>query len=132
MLARRYRLEDVHHYDPPMGFIDDPAEVTRAARFLRDTRARYSFLAVGSPQQEMLAHTVARMGGGAGLGFCIGASLDFLTGSQDRAPRVLQQLSLEWLYRLCRHPRRMWRRYLVDGPAIFQIARQWRRDRAPG
>lgn len=129
-LARRHRLEDVHHYDPPMGFIEDPAQVAKAVRFLLDAGARYSFLAIGSPQQEILAHKVARAGGGVGIGFCVGASLDFLTGAQERAPEFMQRLSLEWLHRLCSNPRRMWRRYLVDGPRIFRIAREWKHERA--
>ncbi|VXC98717.1 WecB/TagA/CpsF family glycosyltransferase [Sphingomonas sp. AX6] len=126
-LADRYGLRAVAHYEPPMRFIDDPAAVECAARFAIDARARYHFFALGSPQQEMLAYRIARMGGATGIGFCVGASLDFLTGAQNRAPESMQHLSMEWLYRLGSDPRRLWRRYLVDGPEIFGIARDWRR-----
>jgi len=129
-LIDRYGLRDVRHYDPPMGFIHDPVEVAKAIRFLIEARARYSFLAVGSPQQEILAYRMVRATGGTGIGFCVGASLDFLTGVQDRAPPLMQRMSLEWLYRLGSNPRRMWRRYLIEGPEIFQIERSWRRGRA--
>jgi exopolysaccharide biosynthesis WecB/TagA/CpsF family protein len=128
-LARRYGLRDVRHYDPPMGFIHDPVEVAKTVRFLVASRARYSFLAVGSPQQEILAYRASRAGGATGIGFCVGASLDFLTGVQDRAPEMMQRMSLEWLYRLSSNPRRFWRRYLIEGPEIFQIARSWSRAR---
>ena len=128
-LARRYGLQDVRHYDPPMGFIDDPVEVAKTVRFLVASSARYSFLAVGSPQQEILAYRVSRAGGATGIGFCVGASLDFLTGVQDRAPEMMQRMSLEWLYRLSSNPRRFWRRYLIEGPEIFQIVRSWSRAR---
>ena len=129
-LRRTYGLTHVTHYDPPMGFIHDAGEVRRAAQFLVSPRARYSFLAVGSPQQEVLAYHVTRIGGAIGVGFCIGASLDFLTHRQIRAPRLIQRLSLEWLFRLVGNPLRMWRRYLVDGPLIFAIYHSWQQRRA--
>ena len=44
------------------------------------------------------------------------------------AAGVVQSLALEWLYRLAQEPRRMWRRYLVDGPQIFTIFQHWRRS----
>lgn len=128
-LARRHGLRDVRHHNPPMGFIHNDVEVARAIHFLTHARARYSFLAVGSPQQEILAYRVLRAGGATGIGFCVGASLDFLTGVQDRAPALMQRMALEWLYRLGSNPRRFWRRYLVEGPEIFQIARAWHRGR---
>ncbi len=127
----RYGFTDVVHYDPPMGFVRDPAEVARAAEFLIRARARYSFLAVGSPQQEIIAQRVARSGRAVGVGLCIGASLDFLIGRQTRAPRLMQTMGLEWLFRLLSSPRRMWRRYLVEGPAIFALFTSWRRARSP-
>lgn len=129
-LTERYGLRNVRHYNPPMGFIHDPVEVTKAVRFLVDSGARYHFLAVGSPQQEILAYRVWRAGRATGVGLCVGASLDFLTGVQERAPLVMQRLGLEWLFRLGANPRRMWKRYLVDGPLIFPIEQRWRRDHA--
>jgi exopolysaccharide biosynthesis WecB/TagA/CpsF family protein len=124
-----YGFRDIVHYDPPMGFVRDPAEVARAAEFLIEARARYSFLAVGSPQQETVARHVERSGRAVGTGLCIGASLDFLVGRQTRAPRLMQRMGMEWLFRLLSSPRRMWRRYLVDGPAIFALFTAWRRAR---
>lgn len=125
-LAKRYGLTDVQHYNPPMGFINQAFEVAKAAAFLKRARARYNFIALGSPQQEMLAYKVARAGGATGIGLCVGASLDFLTGKEERAPLIMQQMCLEWLFRLSSNPRRMWRRYLIDGPGIFPIERRWR------
>jgi exopolysaccharide biosynthesis WecB/TagA/CpsF family protein len=61
-----------------------------------------------------------------GLALCVGAALDFITGTQKRAPRFARRLGLEWAHRLLTNPRRMWRRYLVEGPAIFLLAYRWR------
>lgn len=126
-LRARYGFTHLLHYNPPMGFIRDPAERARAADFVVAAQARYTFLAVGSPQQELLAHDVKQIGQGRGIGICVGASLEFLVGTEKRAPRIVQQMALEWLYRLVLNPRRLWRRYLVDGPLIFSVFWQWRR-----
>lgn len=129
-LRQRFGLSQLIHHDPPMGFIHDAHATKNAIRFAIVARARYVFIAVGSPQQEMLAYRISRTGQAVGVGLCIGASLQFLTEEQARAPRILQRLCLEWLFRLTRDPRRLWRRYLVDGPLIFRIFRQWQRRRA--
>ena len=53
-----------------------------------------------------------------------GASADFLAGRVERAPRWMQDNGLEWAYRLRQEPRRLARRYLVEGPpALTRIAR---------
>jgi UDP-N-acetyl-D-mannosaminuronic acid transferase (WecB/TagA/CpsF family) len=46
----------------------------------------------------------------------VGASLNFITGAEKRAPEWMQRSALEWLYRLAQNPRRMSGRYLVRGP----------------
>lgn len=56
-----------------------------------------------------------------GLTLCCGASINFLTGVERRAPQWMQRLSLEWLYRLLQNPRRLARRYLVRGPQIVRL-----------
>jgi len=127
-LCHRYGLNNVQHFNPPMGFIHDAHQRSCAINFLVQARARYTVLAVGSPQQEILAWKVHMSGAATGIGLCVGASLDFLCSEKTRAPRMFQQLSLEWLYRLAQEPRRMWRRYLVDGPQIFAIFQHWRRS----
>lgn len=43
----------------------------------------------------------------------VGLAVDILAGTKTRAPKALRVLGLEWLYRLCQEPRRLWRRYLV-------------------
>lgn len=59
----------------------------------------------------------------------IGAVFDFYAGTVKRAPLWWQEHSLEWLYRLIKEPRRMWRRYII-GNALFlyNIYKEWIRD----
>lgn len=74
---------------------------------------------VSFPKQELFAHALRAAGRRTGVALCVGASIDFLTGRQQRAPRLFQRLSLEWLHRLLSQPRRMFRRYVIEGPAIL-------------
>lgn len=114
---------------PPMGLRDDPPARSAAANFAVGSAARFILIAVGSPQQELIAAEIREMRHSRGTGLCVGASIDFLIGRQLRAPRWMQRMALEWLYRLLSNPRRLWRRYLVDGPRIFLLA--WRFRRRP-
>ena len=49
----------------------------------------------------------------------IGAVFDFYAGTVKRAPKWMQNHSLEWLYRLVKQPRRMWKRYIVGNVLFF-------------
>jgi len=51
----------------------------------------------------------------------VGAAFDFHTGTVKRAPRWMQVIMLEWLYRLLKEPRRLWRRYLVLAPRFVYL-----------
>jgi exopolysaccharide biosynthesis WecB/TagA/CpsF family protein len=102
-----------------MGFEHDPQSFAAAVAFVRDHPARFVFLAVGSPRQERLAAAIAATGDATGTGLCIGASLEFLAGARRRAPRFMQRIGMEWLFRLASDPRRLLRRYLIDSPRII-------------
>lgn len=110
---------------PPMGLRRNPAALDAAARFAAEAGARFTFLAVGSPQQELVATRISTIEGAVGTGLCVGAAVDFVLGFDKRAPRLVQRLHLEWLHRLLSNPSKMWRRYLVDGPRIFRMASAW-------
>ena len=95
-----------------------------------------ALICLGSPKQEAFAADLAAVRAAPGVALCVGASIDFLTGAQARAPLWMQRLALEWLFRLASNPRRLWRRYLIDNPKFFAIvAREYVRHRsgsAPG
>ena len=126
-LGRRYGLKNLRHHNPPMGFINDPTAVETCLEFIEAGGPfRFCFLAVGSPQQETIAQALKARGVARGLALCIGASLNFITGHEKRAPVWMQKMALEWLYRLMQNPRRLARRYLVRGPRIFGLLRRSR------
>jgi N-acetylglucosaminyldiphosphoundecaprenol N-acetyl-beta-D-mannosaminyltransferase len=120
-LVARTGIAPPAHYDPPMGFDQDPAEMQRVVRFVLDHPARFVFLAVGSPRQERLAAAIAATGNAHGTGLCIGASLEFLAGAVPRAPLFMQRWGIEWMHRMLTDPRRLAKRYLFDNPPIFRL-----------
>jgi N-acetylglucosaminyldiphosphoundecaprenol N-acetyl-beta-D-mannosaminyltransferase len=123
-LMQRYGLRGLAHHNPPMGFIHDPVAVQACLTFIEaHSPFRFCLLAVGSPQQETLAQLLKSRGVARGLALCIGASINFLTGEERRAPRWMQRSGMEWSYRLMQAPTRMASRYLVRGPRVFGLLR---------
>lgn len=122
-----YGLANVHHHNPPMGFAHNPEAIEECVQFIESRSPfRFCFLAVGSPQQEALAALLQARGIARGLALCVGASLNFITGNEKRAPQWMQQMTLEWLYRLVQDPRRLAARYLVRSPRFFGYLRRSR------
>ena len=108
--ARHPGLRVVRRIAPPFGFDPEGAEAGRIGADLAESGAGLCFLALGAPRQERLA---ARLQGEVpGCGFVsIGAGLDFIAGSQARAPAWVRRLALEWVWRLLGDPRRLAARY---------------------
>jgi N-acetylglucosaminyldiphosphoundecaprenol N-acetyl-beta-D-mannosaminyltransferase len=99
---------------PPMGFDDDAEAIERIAAMLRDTRPDIVYVALGFPKQErLIAFLRASLPEAWFLG--VGYSLTFIADSGARAPDWMMGLGLEWAYRLRKEPRRLARRYLMEG-----------------
>jgi exopolysaccharide biosynthesis WecB/TagA/CpsF family protein len=131
-LARRYGLQNLAHFEPPMSFIRDPAAVEDCLQFIESRSPfRFCLIALGSPQQEIIAQALQTRGRARGLALCIGAAVNFLTGVERRAPRWVRRLGAEWLYRLAHDPRRLASRYLVRGPRVFSMLRRAAIDLRP-
>lgn len=110
-LRASYPDVDFRALVPPMGVLDDAQAMQECVDFVVQAQARFVFLAIGSPQSDILAHRLARHPHARGIGLCVGASLEFLVGTKRRAPRWMRSLGLEWLHRMLSDPRRLWRRY---------------------
>ena len=124
-VKHKYGLHKINHYEPPFGLRHKPDEVAKTARYIAANPARYVFICVGSPQLEMIAKACLDRGDCVGLGLCVGASLDFLSGRTKRAPKWMQKIRMEWLFRLASEPKRLWKRYLIEGPKIFWLWTKW-------
>ena len=119
-LKDKYSISDIYHYDLAFGFENDEEEIKKCISYCKSLPKCIYFISVGSPRQEILANRLKKQGVG-GVFLCVGASVLFLTGKEKRAPLFIQTLNLEWLFRLAQSPRRLYKRYLIDGPYIFKL-----------
>lgn len=103
---------------PPYGFERDEAAMGRIEDELSAHRPHVVFVGLGFPKQELLIRRLRLVHPQAWYVSC-GISFSFVAGEITRAPRVLQVLGLEWLHRLAQEPRRLYRRYLIQGPAFL-------------
>lgn len=129
-IQRLYPQHSWTFHQPPMGVRRSPAVRLQIAAFVENADADIFFFAIGAPQSEICCYEIAKRDRAHGVALCIGASLEFLTGAKKRAPLWMQRSSLEWLHRLASEPKRLGRRYLVEGPPIFLIWRRWDRLKA--
>lgn len=85
---------------------------------IRDSKTDVLIVGMGNPIQERwLAQHLAATGAKLGVG--VGAFIDFSAGVFPRAPLWMQKMKVEWLYRLSREPKRLWKRYLLGGPVFL-------------
>jgi N-acetylglucosaminyldiphosphoundecaprenol N-acetyl-beta-D-mannosaminyltransferase len=128
-LSRRWPgLRVAYRWSPPYRALTAEEEA-RVAEDLGRSGARVLFVGLGTPKQErwMADHRDLPM-----VMIGVGAAFDFLSGRKRQAPRALQGLGLEWLYRMAHEPRRLWRRYLYRNPRFVALfAAQLLRERRP-
>lgn len=116
-VAERYSsVEIAGLWAPPRSTIDDPEASAALAGEIADADVDLLVVGLGKPRQELwLLRHGAKTGARAAVAF--GAAADFLAGTAIRAPERLRRSGLEWLHRLAHEPRRLARRYLLQGPA---------------
>lgn len=96
---------------PPMEFDAQGAAAEVLLKQAAQSGAGMAFLALGAPKQELLAARARNVTPKMAM-VSIGAGLDFLAGTQHRAPKLLRMLALEWVWRLMQNPTRLTGRYL--------------------
>jgi N-acetylglucosaminyldiphosphoundecaprenol N-acetyl-beta-D-mannosaminyltransferase len=111
-----------------------PGEAEEIAGRIRDSGARLVLVGLGCPRQEDFAFAM-RPRLNLPL-MAVGAAFDYHAGELRLPPEWMQRAGLEWLWRLCLEPRRLWRRYLILNPAYLgrlaaQKTRLWRAIPAP-
>ena len=122
-LTRRFPgLRMAGCYSPPYAGVLDMDHAGILAR-LEAAKPDLLLIAFGAPKQEKFAnmhvhhwHVPVSIG--------IGGSLDFLAGAQKRAPKIVQQLAMEWFWRMLSDPPRLFRRYVGNLTLFFQAMLQ--------
>ncbi|KQI73343.1 glycosyl transferase [Loktanella sp. 5RATIMAR09] len=110
LMSRHPGLDVALCMSPPMGFDPSGSLADSYITQLADAKIGLCFLALGAPKQELFAaHAVSKTDT---VGFVsIGAGLDFIAGTQKRAPKLIRLIAAEWLWRLLTNPRRLGLRY---------------------
>ena len=110
-------LKIIGTYSPPLGFENNIPEIIKITEMIKRENPDILFLGLGFPKEEEflrkykdIIQVPVSMG--------IGATFDFITGKQKRAPLWMQNCGFEWLHRLSHDPKRLWKRYLI-GNTIF-------------
>lgn len=116
-------------YSPPLYFERDVNENKAVIDRLRESAPDVCFVALGSPRQEIWMRHHSRLSG-VPVMIGVGAGLDFVAGRVRRAPAWMQRAGMEWVWRLCLEPRRLWRRYLIEDSLFFKLV--WREFRKSG
>lgn len=109
----------VDTYSPPFGFEKDPKECQHIVELLRKTSANVVLVGLGNPKQTKWIYNYKDQLPNIDLFMALGATIDFEAGNIKRAPKIFQKLALEWLYRFCMEPKRLFHRYFVDDMKFF-------------
>lgn len=120
-LVRQYPDVSFRWHVPPMGLLGNPDALQAAAKFIVDHPARFVFVAVGSPQSELIVVRAQESGQARGTALCVGASLEFITGDRSRAPAWMTRSGIEWTHRIATEPRRLWKRYVFSVPPLIKL-----------
>lgn len=110
LVARHPGLQVVLCRAPAMGFDPQGTSAEKDIAAIGSSGARLCFLALGAPKQEVFAARAHAALPGVGF-VSIGAGLDFIAGTQRRAPPWVQAIAAEWVWRLLSDPRRLAARY---------------------
>ncbi|HVW19534.1 MAG TPA: WecB/TagA/CpsF family glycosyltransferase [Solirubrobacteraceae bacterium] len=128
-LRRRFPgLDVVGGYSPPFRPLTDEEEA-RVIAEIDGSGAQVVWVGTGQPKQERwMARMRDRLDAPVLVG--VGAAFDFHAGLVAQAPPWMQRIGLEWLFRLSREPRRLWRRYARYNPLfVWGFARQYAASR---
>jgi N-acetylglucosaminyldiphosphoundecaprenol N-acetyl-beta-D-mannosaminyltransferase len=119
-------IQIVGTYEPPWRPLN-PEEETALVEQVKQARPDIFWVGLSTPKQEkFMAEYLPKLETTLMVG--VGAAFDIHSGRLKQAPGWMQRSGLEWFYRLCQEPRRLWKRYLTNNPrflfrAICQLLR---------
>lgn len=117
LIARFPGLKIVGVFSPPFRAMSDEEE-RELHKLIERLSPDIIWVGLSTPKQERwMAEHIGKLNTKVMIG--VGAAFDFHAGLVRQAPRWIQQLGLEWFFRLCVEPRRLWRRYLKNNPRFI-------------
>lgn len=128
-LTEKYKgLNICGTYSPKFGFENDPEEIDKIIKIVNKNKPHILAVGLGAPKQEKFIYKYKDKLN-VPVSLAIGATIDFEAGKVKRAPVFFQKMGLEWLYRLAKEPKRMYKRYLINDMKIFKIVYKYRKVR---
>ena len=120
-LKEKYKgLNVVGTYSPSYGFEKNEGEIKEIVEMINEVKPDILAVGLGAPKQEKFLYNYIKQLN-VPVALAIGASIDFEAGNINRAPQWMQHSGLEWLYRLCKEPKRMFKRYIIDDIKIVKL-----------
>lgn len=115
--ARFSGLQVVGTYEPPFRPLNE-GEMNQLKEQVSAARPDIFWVGLSTPKQErFMAENLNKLDTSLMIG--VGAAFDFHSGRISQAPRWMQRSGLEWFYRLCSEPKRLWKRYLRNNPLFL-------------
>lgn len=108
-------------HSPSFGFEKHEDECEELVCIVNDSGANVLLVGVGAPKQEKWIMKYRDRMPNVKLFMALGATIDFEAGTLKRAPRLWQKVGMEWLYRMLKQPRRLFRRYILDDMPFFYL-----------
>ena len=96
------------------------SKIETATVCLENLRPSFILVALSSPQQDYFIDAMSKIVPSSY--FAVGAAFDFIAGTKAEAPKWIQRSGFEWLFRLIKEPKRLWKRYLVDNYLFLKLA----------
>lgn len=112
-------------YAPPFGFEKDEKELNRINEIISDAHPDILIACFGCPKQEKWIYENYQKYA-AKVSVCAGATVDFLAGNVNRAPKWMSNHGLEWFYRFLQEPKRMFKRYFIDDVKILKLVKKYK------
>lgn len=112
-------------YAPPFGFEKDEKELNRINEMISDAHPDILIACFGCPKQEKWIYENYQKYA-AKVSVCAGATVDFLAGNVNRAPKWMSNHGLEWFYRFLQEPKRMFKRYFIDDVKILKLVKKYK------
>ena len=108
-------------YSPPFGFEKDEKECQHIIDLVDASGATVLMTGISDPKQTIWHAKYMDSFKTARMFMAFGATIDFEAGNIRRAPKIVQRLALEWLFRFFCDPKRLWKRYFVEDPKFFWL-----------
>ena len=97
-------------FSPKFGHPSE-VEIQSWSNIVKNSGANILWIGLGSPKQDFVSYEMSIITGKTVI--AVGAAFDFLAGTVREAPRIVQVLGLDWFYRFCSEPKRLWQRYTI-------------------